>query len=470
MPKLIITILSGGSGSRLWPLSRDNHPKPFIRLGDNQSLLQKAYLRGANLPQAIEVLTVTNRELIFLTYDHYEEVKKPIQHRVILEPEGRNTAAAIAVAALDIQKRHGNDALMLVLPADHIIEDLEAFRGAVDQAIKLAEGNHLVTFGIKPTSADTSYGYIEADQNKVLRFIEKPELEKAKAYLAQGNFYWNSGMFCFKSGVLLDEMKKYCPDILSAVKKTFDASENNEIFKIDALTLNQNLFANVPSNSIDYAVLEKSDKVAVVPYSLQWSDIGSWNAFTNLEKPDKDGNRKQGDVLFYDTKNSSVIAEKKLIAVVGINDVIVIETHDATLVVHKSNAQDVKLIYAKLKEMNHEAHKVHCEVHRPWGTYLVLEDGIGFKVKKIIVKPNAKLSLQSHKNRAEHWIVIKGVADVIDNDKKIRLTENHSVYIEKNHKHQLINAGEIPLEIIEVQSGSYLGEDDIERYDDIYGC
>ena len=189
MPKLIITILSGGSGSRLWPLSRDNHPKPFIKLGDNQSLLQKAYLRGANLPQAIEVLTVTNRELIFLTYDHYEEVKKPIQHRVILEPEGRNTAAAIAVAALDIQKRHGNDALMLVLPADHIIEDLEAFRGAVDQAIKLAEVNHLVTFGIKPTSADTSYGYIEADQNKVLRFIEKPELEKAKSYLAQGNFY-----------------------------------------------------------------------------------------------------------------------------------------------------------------------------------------------------------------------------------------------------------------------------------------
>jgi mannose-1-phosphate guanylyltransferase/mannose-6-phosphate isomerase len=469
MPKLIVTILSGGSGSRLWPLSRENHPKPFIRLSDNQSLLQKAYLRGVSLPHAIEVLTVTNRELVFLTHDHYEEVKKPIHYRLILESESRNTAAAIAVAAIDIQKRYGDDALMLVLAADHIIQDQKAFQTAVDKAMKLANENQLVTFGIKPTSPDTSYGYIEADKNKALRFIEKPNLEKAQEYFTKSNFYWNSGMFCFKADVILDELQKYCPEILNATKTTYDNSELKDILGSPTLMLNESSFKSVPSNSIDYALLEKSNRVSVVPCSIGWSDIGSWNAFTDLIEPDQEGNRKQGEVFFHHTKNSSVFAKKKLVALIGMNDVIVIETSDAILVVHKSNTQDVKALFTKLKEANHETYKIHTEVHRPWGSYTVLENKAAFKVKRIFVKPNARLSLQSHKNRAEHWVVVKGIADIINNDKKIRLIENQSTYIEQGHKHQLINAGDSPLEIIEVQSGTYLGEDDIERFNDDYG-
>ncbi len=469
MSKLVVTILSGGAGSRLWPLSRDNYPKPFIRLDDGQSLIQKAYLRAANLSSVIEILTVTNRELFFLTNDHYEEVKKPIKERLILEPEGKNTAAAIVVAAIDITDRYGHDALMLVLPSDHLIKDNQAFQKAIDEAILLAKDNQLVTFGIEPTSADTNYGYIEAQQNKVLRFVEKPDLEKAKEYLAKGNFYWNSGMFCFKASLLLTEMEKYCPDILKATKKTWDNAEEKESFGPSVLMLPLNDFKDVPNESIDYALLEKSNRVSVVPCSIAWSDIGSWNAFTNLIEPDQEGNRKQGDVLFQKSKNSSAIAEKRLITIVGLDNVIVIETADAILVTHKSSTQEVKSVYSRLKELRHDGHKSHREVHRPWGYYAVLEDEPKFKVKKIFVKPKAKLSLQSHKNRAEHWVVVKGTAEIINNGKKIELTENQSTYIEQGHKHQLINASDYPLEIIEVQSGSYLGEDDIERYQDDYG-
>ena len=466
---MIIIILSGGSGSRLWPLSRDNHPKPFIRLSDGQSLLQRAFLRGVSLPCATEVLTVTNRELIFLTIDHYDEIQSPIDKHYILEPEGRNTAAAIAAAALDIQKRHGDDALMLVLPADHIIKNQKAFSAAVDEAIRLAQEDKLVTFGIKPTSADTSYGYIEADQHKVLRFVEKPNLEKAQEYLAKSNFYWNSGMFCFKVGFILDELQKYCPEILNATKSTYDVSELKDILGSPALMLNETSFQSVPSDSIDYALLEKSENVAVVPCSMGWSDVGSWNAFTELEKSDQDGNRKQGEVLFHHTKNSSVIAEKRLVSLIGMEDVIVVDTIDAVLIVNKARTQDVKTVYLTLKNNQNEIHKVHRDVHRPWGMYTVLENEPSFKVKKIIVKPHGKLSLQSHKHRAEHWVVVKGEATIMNDGKEIKLQENQSTYIEKGHKHQLMNLTQEPLEIIEVQSGTYLGEDDIERFKDNYG-
>jgi len=466
---LIIIILSGGSGSRLWPLSRDNHPKPFIRLSDGQSLLQRAFLRGVSLPCATEVLTVTNRELIFLTIDHYDEIQSPIDKHYILEPEGRNTAAAIAAAALDIQKRHGDDALMLVLPADHIIKNQKAFSAAVDEAIRLAQEDKLVTFGIKPTSADTSYGYIEADQHKVLRFVEKPNLEKAQEYLAKSNFYWNSGMFCFKVGFILDELQKYCPEILNATKSTYDVSELKDILGSPALMLNETSFQSVPSDSIDYALLEKSENVAVVPCSMGWSDVGSWNAFTELEKSDQDGNRKQGEVLFHHTKNSSVIAEKRLVSLIGMEDVIVVDTIDAVLIVNKARTQDVKTVYLTLKNNQNEIHKVHRDVHRPWGMYTVLENEPSFKVKKITVKPHGKLSLQSHKHRAEHWVVVKGEATIMNDGKEIKLQENQSIYIEKGHKHQLMNLTQEPLEIIEVQSGTYLGEDDIERFKDNYG-
>lgn len=467
--KLIVTILSGGAGSRLWPLSRENYPKPFIRLKDNQSLLQKAFLRGVNLPSTVEILTVTNRELIYLTIDHYEELKRPIKQQFILEPEGKNTAAAVAAAAIDIINRYGDEAYMLVLPADHIVIDEKAFAQAVEEAMSLAEKNHLATFGIKPTSADTGYGYIEANQKKVLRFVEKPSEKKALEYFKSDKFFWNSGMFCFKASIVLDEMKKYCPDILEATQKAIIQSKVEEGFSSPRLILDPDAFKEVPSNSIDYALLEKSNHVAVVPCSIGWSDIGSWNAFSELNKPDLKNNRVQGEAMLYNTKNSSVIADKRLVVLIGMEDVIVVDTTDAILVTHKSHTQDVKTIYSQLKEGKEELYKVHREVHRPWGSYMVLEDEPGFKVKRIIVKPQSRLSLQSHEHRAEHWVVVKGEAEITNNDKKIRLKENQSTYIEQGHKHQLINSTNIPLEIIEVQSGVYLGEDDIMRYEDEYG-
>lgn len=412
---------------------------------------------------------MTNRELIFLTIDHLEEIKSVIDKRYILEPEGRNTAAAIATAALDIRQRHGDDALMLVLPADHLIENQKAFSMVVDEAIGLAEKDKLVTFGITATSPDTSYGYIEADHNKVIRFVEKPNLEKAQEYLAKSNFYWNSGMFCFKAGVVLDEMRHHCPEILEATKKTINASALDEVLGFPSLSLMPELFKEVPSNSIDYALLEKSNKVAIVPCDIGWADVGSWNALSDLTPADLDGNRKQGEVIFHKTKNVSVISENRFVSVIGMEDAIVVDTMDAILIVHKDHTQEVKTIHTQLKSNKNEVHKLHREVHRPWGTYTVLEEKPNFKVKKIIVKPNSMLSLQSHQHRAEHWVVVKGEATVMNNGKEIKLQENQSTFIEKGHKHQLMNLTQNPLEIIEVQSGSYLDEDDIERYQDDYG-
>jgi len=467
--KLIVTILSGGAGSRLWPLSRENYPKPFIRLKDGQSLLQKAFLRGNNLPFVEEILTVTNRELIYLTIDHYEELKKSTKQKFILESEGKNTAAAVATAAIDIVNRYGDESLMIVLPADHIVKNDKAFIEAVDKAILLAEKNYLVTFGIKPSSPDINYGYIEAEENKVLRFIEKPSEEKAKTYFENKNFYWNSGMFCFKARTVLNEMKIHCPDILKAVQRTVSQSKLEEALGSPRLILNPDLFKEIPSNSIDYALMEKSNHVAVVPCSIDWSDIGSWNAFSELNEPDLYNNRVQGETILFETKNSSVIANKRLVVLIGMENVVVVDTPDAILVTHKFHTQHVKTIYSQLKNGKLEMHRAHREVHRPWGSYTILEDELGFKVKKIIVKPHSKLSLQSHKNRAEHWVVVRGEAEIINNNSKIYLKENQSTYIEQGHKHQLINSSDLPLEIIEVQSGVYLGEDDIVRYEDKYG-
>jgi mannose-1-phosphate guanylyltransferase len=303
----------------------------------------------------------------------------------------------------------------------------------------------------------------------VTRFVEKPDLKKAKEYLAKHNFYWNSGMFCFKVSLVLDEMRQHCPDILEATIKTINASAPDEVLGFPTLNLKPELFKEVPSNSIDYALLEKSDKVAIVPCDIGWSDVGSWNAFTDLTPADVDGNRQQGEVIFHKTKNVSVFSEKRLVSVIGMEDVIVVDTMDAILIVHKDHTQEVKTIYTQLKNNKKEIHKLHPEVHRPWGTYIVLEDEPEYKVKKITVKPNGKLSYQSHQHRSEHWVVVKGEAMIINDGKEIKLQENQSTYIEKGHKHQLMNLTQEPLEIIEVQSGTYLGEDDIERFQDNYG-
>lgn len=468
--QLITTILCGGAGSRLWPVSRELHPKPFIRLADGQSLLQKAFLRAAQLPGVAEVLTVTNRDLLFKTQDEFREVNTAkLQTSFVLEPCGRNTAAAIAVAALQIARRHGPDTLMLVLAADHLISEQHAFGEAVSKATELAATGKLVTFGIQPDSPETGYGYIEAKGNEVLRFVEKPSLEKAEEYLASGRFLWNSGIFCFSAGTMLQQMKLHCPEILAATTTCEELSRSAEGSGFSQLELDADSFKNVPDVSIDYAVMEKSDQIAVVPCSIGWSDIGSWTALGNLSEPDDSGNRIQGDALVHNTHDCIIQGADRLVGAVGVENLIIVDTPDAVLVADKSSAQDVKHIYAQLKATGHEAHKLHRTVHRPWGTYTVLEEGNGFKIKRIEVKPGASLSLQMHHHRSEHWIVVRGMAKVVNGDRELFVNTNESTYIPAGHKHRLENPGILSLVMIEVQSGAYLGEDDIVRFEDIYG-
>ncbi len=468
--RLIPVILCGGAGSRLWPVSRELHPKPFIRLADGQSLLQKAFLRGATLHGVEEVLTVTNRELFFKTEEEYREVNDAkIFTSYILEPFGRNTAAAIAAAALHAASAHGNETLMLVLPADHLITDQGAFQRAVEQACELAQRDLLVTFGIQPNAPETGYGYIEAENNTVRRFIEKPSLEKAQEYLDSGKFLWNSGMFCFSAGTLLQEMKQYCPDIIGATQSCIAKSRTAEGEGFFQLELDADGFALVPENSIDYAVMEKSPRVAVVACDIGWSDIGSWSALSDLAGSDSNGNCIRGEALLHDTRNCYIQSDGRMVGAVGVEDLIIIDTPDALLVADRSRTQDVKHLYSRLKSMGHETYKLHRTVHRPWGTYTVLEEGPRFKIKRIVVKPGASLSLQMHHHRSEHWIVVSGTAKVVNGDKEFLIATDESTYIPAGHPHRLSNPGILDLAIIEVQSGEYLGEDDIVRFDDKYG-
>lgn len=467
---LIPTILCGGSGSRLWPVSRELHPKPFIRLGDGQSLLQKAFLRGAQLPGVAEILTVTNRDLFFKTEDEFREVNRiGLRTSYLLEPFGRNTAAAIAAAALSVAKKHGEEALLLVLAADHLIADQAAFAVAVAQATELASGGKLVTFGIQPDAPETGYGYIEAEGQQVLRFVEKPSRAKAQEYLESGHFLWNSGMFCFTAGNILGAMAQHCPDVLAATKACLEQSRQAEGKNFSQVELDASTFNCVPDISIDYAVMEKSAQVAVVPCAIGWSDIGSWNALGDLMAPDANGNRVRGDAMLHSTRNCTVQSDDRLVGAVGIEDLIIIDTPDALLVANKSCVQEVRHIYAELKARGHQAHKLHRTVHRPWGTYTVLEEGVDFKIKRIEVKPGASLSLQMHHHRNEHWIVVSGIAKVVNGEREFFVNTNESTYIPAGHRHRLENPGLLNLAMIEVQSGQYLGEDDIVRFEDNYG-
>ncbi|HZW14140.1 MAG TPA: mannose-1-phosphate guanylyltransferase/mannose-6-phosphate isomerase [Noviherbaspirillum sp.] len=467
---LVPTILCGGVGSRLWPVSRDLHPKPFIRLADGQSMLQKAFLRGACLPDVKEVLTITNRELFFKAEDEFNEVNKnKLSNSFILEPFGRNTAAAIAAASLRVAKSHGEDAILLVLAADHLISDQSAFAEAVAEARKLAEQGNLVTFGIKPNTPETGYGYIEADGHRVLRFVEKPSLEKAKQYLESGRFFWNSGMFCFQAGAMLQAMEEHCPEILAATAACIEQSRYAEGKGVTQLELDPESFARVPDNSIDYAVMEKSSRVAVVPCDIGWSDIGSWSALGELAEADEQGNRIEGEALLHDVSNCYIKSEDRIVGAVGVDNLVIVDTPDALLVADKSRAQDVKHLYTSLKERGHEAHKLHLTVHRPWGAYTVLEEDPRFKIKRIVVKPGESLSLQMHHHRSEHWIVVSGMARVVNGENEMFVSTNESTYIPAGHKHRLENPGVLDLVMIEVQSGQYLGEDDIVRFQDVYG-
>ncbi len=478
---LIPVVLSGGVGTRLWPVSREAHPKPFMQLADGQSLIQKTLRRAITLPDVSEVLTVTNRELYFKTAEEYRQVtRKNDALTYILEPVGRNTAAAVAAAALDLNKAYGPDATMLVLAADHLIDDATAFQDAVRKAVALTRDGYLVTFGIRPEYPETGFGYIEAsdepvapaDQGsfRVARFVEKPDLETAKAYVASGRYFWNSGMFCFRVGDVLDEFQRHAANLLEAVREAV-AEGRQEFGKrgVRSLEFSIEAFEKVPDISIDYAVMEKSDRVAVVASNFGWSDVGSWNAVGALGEADANGNRVQGEALLHDTRNCFIQSPDRLAAAVGVEDLIIVDTPDALLVAHKDRAQDVKFIAKRLKQAGHSAHQHHVTVHRPWGTYTVLEEGKRFKMKRLEVKPGATLSQQLHHHRSEHWIVVSGMARVVNGERSFLLNTNESTFIPAGHVHRLENPGVIDLVLIEVQSGDYLGEDDIVRFEDTYG-
>ena len=467
---LIPVILCGGSGARLWPVSRELHPKPFMRLADGQSLLQKAFLRGALLADVEEILTVGNRDLFFKTEDEFRVVNADrLRTSFILEPFGRNTAAAIAVAAMHVQRVHGDSAMLLVLPADHLVSDQAAFGDAVAQARTLARDGSIVTFGIQPTGPETGYGYIEADGHRVLRFVEKPSLERAREYLASGRFFWNSGMFCFTAGAMLRELAAHCPDLLDATRLCVEKSRSASGEGTTQLELDADSFAQVPNVSIDFAVMEKTKAVAVVPCQIGWSDIGSWNAVSDLSGADANGNRVQGNALLHDSSGCYVQSNGRMVGVVGVRDLIIVDTPDALLVASNERSQDVKRIFDMLKSEGHGAHKNHATVQRPWGSYTVLEEGERFKVKRIEVRPGASLSLQMHHHRSEHWTVVGGEAQVINGDQTLVLKTNQSTYIAAGCKHRLTNEGAVDVVMIEVQSGEYLGEDDIVRFQDQYG-
>ena len=469
---LIPVILSGGAGTRLWPVSREAHPKPFMRLPDGEGLLQKTIMRSVALNDVAEIMTITNRDYYFQTRDEYAElnVSGDINFSYVLEPCARNTAPAIAMAAMALQEQ--DDAIMLVLPADHIIENQQAFSDAVNSAVELAEKDYLVTFGIQPDRPETGYGYIQKGAGldsegsfQVDAFVEKPDLAKAEVYVKSDDYLWNSGMFCFRPQVFLEALQKHAGDIFDGVQECWA--------KVDAgtqpLDLDADCFASIPADSIDYAVMEQAGEVAVVACDIGWSDVGSWDSVSELTSADAAGNRTIGECMMIESQNCYVESQSRLVAVLGADDLVIVDTPDALLVAERSQSQQVKKVVEQLKASDHEAYRFHRTVHRPWGTYTILEEGPHFKIKRIVVKPGSTLSLQMHHHRSEHWIVVSGTAEVVNGDDTFLVYINQSTYIPAGNKHRLTNPGITDLVMIEVQSGEYLGEDDIVRFDDKYG-
>lgn len=475
---LLPCIIAGGSGTRLWPVSRATLPKPFIRLADDQSLLQKTFLRASEIADVDRVLTVTNREVFFRTLDEYRDKRltKALPNLdFVLEPFGRNTAPAIAAAALLAERLYGPQTQLLVLPADHLIRDQSAFANAVAQARELASQGYLVTFGLRPHCAETGFGYIEQGEAlpaggfRVERFVEKPDKTRAEAFLADGRHLWNAGMFCLPVDVLLAEFAALAPDVLEAVRNCLEHTPLSEHPHYRQADLDAESFAAVPDISIDYAVMERSSKVAVVPCELGWSDIGSWQAMSELTPADADDNRIIGETVLHDVKGCYIEARSRLIGALGVENLIIVDTPDALLIAAADRSQDVRILTRELQRRDHDAFRLHRTVTRPWGTYTVLEDGARFKIKRIIVQPGASLSLQMHHHRSEHWVVVCGMAKVTNGERDFLLATNESTFIPAGHLHRLSNPGVVDLVMIEVQSGEYLGEDDIVRYDDIYG-
>ncbi|MBB3277697.1 MULTISPECIES: mannose-1-phosphate guanylyltransferase/mannose-6-phosphate isomerase [Pseudoxanthomonas] len=458
-------LLSGGSGTRLWPLSREAYPKQFLPLASERTMVQDTWLRIAPLATTPPIV-VANEEHRFLVAEQLRQIGAPAPH-ILLEPVGRNTAPAIAAAALQAMAE-GADPILLVLPSDHVVRDAEGFRRAVEAAMPAAGDGALVTFGIVPDAPETGFGYIHAESGeglrKVSRFVEKPDAATAQSYLDDGGYYWNSGMFLFRASRYLEELERFRPDIVAAVRAAFtEARQDGDFVRLD-----KDAFAASPSDSIDYAVMEKTAHAMVLPVDIGWNDVGSWSALWDVAERDAGGNAHHGDVIAVDTRNSYAYAQR-LVALVGVDDIVVVETDDAVLVARKDRVQEVKQVVAQLKDGQRSQAVLHREVHRPWGSYDSVDMGQRHQVKRIKVKPGAKLSLQSHAHRAEHWIVVKGVARVTRDNDVFELYENQSTYIPIGAKHRLENPGKEPLELIEVQSGDYLGEDDIVRYSDIYG-
>ncbi len=469
---IIPVVLSGGIGSRLWPLSREHYPKQLLALTGEQTLLQNTLIRLQGLPDKGKATVVCNEAHRFMVAEQLRQ-QNIASSPLLLEPIGRNTAPAIAIAALSVMEKTP-DALLLVLPADHVIDDIPAFHQAIGQAVLLAKQGQLVTFGIVGKTPETGYGYIKADKSHgdaphypVAQFVEKPDKKTAKAYLASGDYYWNSGMFLFAAQTYLAELGQHSPDILAVCQQTFARVSLD--LDADFVRLEADLFGQCRSESIDYAVMEKTDKAAVVPLDAGWNDIGAWSALWDMGQRDFDGLVKSGDVLAIDSKNCYLRAEYRLLATVGVNNLIVVETADAVLVADKNKVQDVKKVVDALKKCERCEVDLHRKVLRPWGSYEALALENRFQVKRITVNPRASLSLQLHYHRAEHWIVVKGTAKVTRDNETFLLTENQSTYIPLGAKHRLENPGLVPLEIIEIQSGAYLGEDDIVRFADDYG-
>ena len=468
-------ILSGGAGTRLWPLSRELYPKQLLALTGERTMLQQTVLRLEGLP-ATGPVVVCNEAHRFLVAEQLRQLK--IEPKAtVLEPFGRNTAPAIALAALTARSKTdsaGADPVLLVLPADHVIRDVPAFQQAVRVAMTAVEQGRLATFGIVPTAAETGYGYIQRGQvertdgagfHKIARFVEKPSAERAAEFVRSGEYFWNSGMFMFRASRYLQELERFAPEIAQACRRAAESARTD----LDFTRIDANIFESCPSDSIDYAVMEKTSDAVVVPLAAGWSDVGSWSALHEASDADGHGNVAHGDVISEGSKGCYLYSESRLVAAVGLSDHVVVETKDAVLVAPKDRVQEVKKLVARLKDAGRYEHSLHREVFRPWGSYDSIESGARFQVKRLKVKPGATLSLQMHHHRAEHWIVVSGTARITRGEEVFLLEENQSTYIPIGVKHRIENPGMIPLHIIEVQSGSYLGEDDIVRFDDRYG-
>ena len=476
---ILPVILSGGSGSRLWPVSRALYPKPFLRLPDGRTLLCAAFERAGALTGTPGALLVTNRDYAFQCQDEFTASGAGCELHSILEPAGRNTAPAIAMAAWFARERFGDDTILLAIAADHLIVPQDAFQQDVDAAAALAREGWIATFGIRPTYPETGYGYIEIDPARPIgggfatrKFKEKPTADLAARYILDGSHYWNSGIFCMRAGLYLAELEAHQPALAAGAAAAWRAARERQD-RLDPATRSIELvpdsFDCLPDISVDYAVIERSARVAMVPASFEWSDIGSWRAVSELIAPDADGNRFVGRALALDTRNTFIQSAHRMTAAVGVEDLLIVDTEDALLVAHASRAQDVKRITDRLKAENNETQKLHRTVHRPWGNYTVLEESANHKIKRLSIKPGGCLSLQMHEHRSEHWVVVEGQARVTRGEEVLLLERDQSTYIAAGTKHRLENVTSEALIVIEVQTGRYLGEDDIVRFEDRYG-